>query len=92
MYAGGDDILAEVRGEAHLAGFVSAIANVWPAFCLRLFREGETELRDALLDRVTAVRHAGGLRALKSLMRMGCRAPLVEPLDEQLAGLAPPEF
>ena len=56
-----------------------------------LFRSGEAQLEDALVDRVNRVRRAGGLRALKSLLRMGCRAPLVEPADDALMGLAPAE-
>jgi dihydrodipicolinate synthase/N-acetylneuraminate lyase len=91
VYAGGDRILAEAPQIRQLAGFISAIANAWPSFCLRLFRDSEHQLEDALLDRVNRVGHAGGLRALKSLLRMGCRAPLVEPPDEALMGLAPAE-
>lgn len=91
IYAGGDRIMSEASRMPALGGFVSTIANAWPSFCLRLFREGERQLDDALLDRVNRVRHAGGLRALKSMLRMGCRAPLIEPEDERLMGLAPAE-
>ena len=91
IFAAGDRLLAQAPKMAELGGFVSAIANVWPSFCLRLFRSGEAQLEDALVDRVNRVRRAGGLRALKSLLRMGCRAPLVEPADDVLMGLAPAE-
>ena len=73
-----------------LGGFVSAIANVWPSFCLRLFRSGESQLEDALVDRCNRIRATGGLRALKALLRMGCRAPLIEQIDQrrECGGLA----
>jgi 4-hydroxy-tetrahydrodipicolinate synthase len=91
VYASGDRMLAQAPRMPALAGFVSSIANAWPSFCLRLFRSGEQQLEDALVERVNRVRRAGGLRALKSLLRMGCRAPLVEPADDTLIGLAPAE-
>ena len=91
VFAGGDRLLASAPKIPGLGGFVSGIANAWPSFCLRLFRSGEQQLEDALVDRVNGVRRAGGLRALKSLLRMGCRAPLGEPADEALVGLPPAE-
>jgi 4-hydroxy-tetrahydrodipicolinate synthase len=91
ILAGGDRMLALAPRIAGLGGFVSSIANVWPSFCLRLFRSGESQLEDALIDRVNRIRGAGGLRALKALLRMGCRSPLIEPLDAELIGLPPAE-
>lgn len=91
VLASGDRLMGSITSVPDLGGFVSTIANAWPAFCLRLFREGEEQLQDALIDRVNRVRRAGGLRALKSLMRMGCRAPLIEPPDAALLGLPPAE-
>lgn len=90
VWASDDRIMASARREAGLAGFVSVLANAWPAFCLRLWR-GEEDLEPALVDRAVKIRRAGGLRALKSLVRMGCRSPLLEPADEQLMGLPTPE-
>jgi dihydrodipicolinate synthase/N-acetylneuraminate lyase len=92
IYAGGDSALTQMRQIPQLAGFVSAIGNVWPSLCLRIYRKGETHLEDALVERVNRVRRAGGLRALKALLRMGCRMPLPEPSDGQLEGLPPAEF
>ena len=63
---------------------------MWPGFCLRVWR-GDATLGRAVVERYAKVQQAGGLRALKSLMRMGCRPPLVAPADEQLVGLPPPE-
>lgn len=87
ILAGGDRLLATAARTPDLGGFVSEIANAWPAFCLRLFRSRESQLEVALVDRVNGLQQAGGLRALKSLLRMGCRAPLIEPPDDALAGL-----
>lgn len=91
VLVGGDRMLAALPAIPSAGGFVSDIANAWPSFCLRMFRSRETELDVALVDRVNRVRRAGGLRALKSLLRMGCRAPLGEPEDEALVGLPPAE-
>jgi 4-hydroxy-tetrahydrodipicolinate synthase len=91
VLASGDRAIGIAPRIPHLGGFISSIANVWPSFCLRLFRSGESQLEDALIERVNRIRAAGGLRALKALLRMGCRAPLIEPLDAELIGLPPAE-
>ncbi|MEZ4237620.1 MAG: dihydrodipicolinate synthase family protein [Myxococcota bacterium] len=91
VLAGGDRMLAAAPRIPNLGGFISSIANVWPSFCLRLFRSGESQLEDALVERVNRIHAAGGLRALKALLRMGCRPPLIEPLDAELIGLPPAE-
>ena len=92
VYAGGDMILGAARQVPQLAGFISALGNVWPSLCLRLFRDGELQLESAVVERANRIRRAGGLRAMKSLLRMGHRAPLIEPTPEQLEGLPPAEF
>jgi len=74
-----------------LNGVVSTIANVWPAFCLRIAKERDADLSDALADRVHRIQRAGGIRAMKALLHMGCRSPLLEPPDEALVGLPPAE-
>jgi 4-hydroxy-tetrahydrodipicolinate synthase len=91
----GEVWVADDRGLARprphgVAGFVSVLANVWPTFCLRVWR-GEKGLEQAVVERFAKVEQAGGVRALKSLLRMGCRAPLVAPADARLLGLAPPD-
>lgn len=91
VFASDDRILARARRIRTLGGFVSAIGNVWPSFCARVYRKGESQLDDALADRVARLRKAGGIRAMKSLLRMGCRGPLVAPPDEALEGLPPTE-
>lgn len=90
IWAADDRGLVGLQGIEGLAGFVSVLANVWPGFCLRVWR-GDATLGRAVVERHAKVQQAGGLRALKSLMRMGCRPPLVAPADEQLVGLPPPE-
>lgn len=92
VFAGGDAILAKARQLPALAGFISGLGNVWPSLCVRIYKQGELQLESALIDRANRVRKAGGLRALKSLLRMGCRMPMPEPPDEALEGLPPPEM
>ncbi|MCA9493500.1 MAG: dihydrodipicolinate synthase family protein [Myxococcales bacterium] len=91
IWAKGDAVLPTAARSTQLAGFVSVIANVWPSFCMRLFRSGEHQLEVALVERLNRVERAGGIRALKALTRMGCRAPMIEPADELLMGLPPAE-
>jgi 4-hydroxy-tetrahydrodipicolinate synthase len=92
VFAGGDAILGQVRQIPQLAGFVSAIGNVWPNLCLRIYRQGEAQLEEALVERANRVRRSGGLRALKRLLDMGCRMPMPEPEPTQMEGLPPPEY
>jgi dihydrodipicolinate synthase/N-acetylneuraminate lyase len=86
VWAANDRAMETIRPIEGLAGFVSVLANAWPSFCVRVW-SGETELAPALVERAVKVEQAGGLRALKSLLRMGCRAPMIEPNDDALAGL-----
>ena len=86
IFAGGDRILGEAGRMKHIAGFISALGNVWPSFCMRVYR-GERQLEDALIDRVNELRRAGGIPAMKALTRMGCRSPLLAPRRELLRGL-----
>ncbi len=91
LLVSGDRLLPRVLHEAWPVSFVSILGNAWPSFCLRLARQGETQLEEAMVDRAQRVARAGGLRALKSLLRMGARPPLPEPPDEALMGLPPVE-
>lgn len=91
VFAGGEAVLPEVPSLPQLAGFISALGNAWPSLCLRVFR-GETQLRDALAERTVRVQQAGGFRALKALLGMGCRAPFRAPSPEILADLPPAEL
>ncbi len=92
VFAGRDRILGEAAQLTNAAGFISSLGNVWPEFCLRVFKRRETQLEEALLHRVTSVRRAGGIRALKKVLGMACRAPLVEPSDEAVSQLPSPEL
>ena len=76
VWAGGDRILGKAHRVPGLAGFISGLGNVWPSFCKRVLGGEEPQLEDALIDRCVKVRNAGGLRAMKGLVGMGCRAPL----------------
>ncbi len=86
VWAADDRGLVDLQGLTGLAGFVSVLANAWPGFCLRVWR-GDRDLGRAVMERHAKVEQAGGVRALKSLMRMGCRSPLVTPPDGRLMGL-----
>lgn len=92
VFAGGDRLLLQLRRLHTCGGLVSEMGNVWPQFCMRLFRKGEDQLEEALADRVARLRQAGGLRAIKALLGMGCRGPLLAPHPEELMGLPPGEM
>ncbi|MBX2800323.1 MAG: dihydrodipicolinate synthase family protein [Myxococcales bacterium] len=87
IVACGDALLSRVGDVAGVPGFVSTLANAWPSLCLRLFREREGQLEEGMAERVNRVRDAGGIRALKAVLRMGCRAPLLPPSDDVLTTL-----
>ena len=67
------------------------VADVWGRERLGGYDWGEGQLEEALVSRVNQLRRAGGVRALKGLLRMGCRAPLYAPERAELEGLPPPE-
>jgi dihydrodipicolinate synthase/N-acetylneuraminate lyase len=90
VLAGGDALLGQVAEITKLGGFVSQLANVWPAFCKRVF-EGEEHLQEALTSRIHRMGKAGGVPALKALANMGCRMPLSQPSGKLLTGLPPAE-
>lgn len=91
IFAGGDRLTADAPQVRFLGGFVSALANLWPAFCVRLLKQREEQLRSALLERATAIEEAGGLRAIKAELGMGFRAPLLAPPFEKLERIPPRE-
>ncbi len=91
VWAAGDRVLARTRQIDGCAGMISLLANAWPQFCRRVF-EGDAALDEALVDRVNRVRAAGGLRAIKSLLRMGCRLPLPAPDRTLVEALPAPEL
>ena len=90
VYASRDRLLGEAQTIEQCAGFVSVLANAWPSFCTRVFR-GDDNLNEALVERVNRTRAAGGVPALKGLLRMGCRAPLTAVDPTRLERLPPSE-
>lgn len=80
ILASGDRLLIQSGSMEGLGGVVSTLANAWPSLALRI-HQGEIQLADALMNRTHEVKRAGGLRALKGVLGMGCRWPLpaVEP-------------
>lgn len=91
IWGGGDAMLSQIRQLGPIAGFISAAGNVWPKFLQRLYRDKEVQLSEALHERMNRLRRAGGLRAMKGLLRMGCRMPLGDVGPEMLVDLPPPE-
>ena len=72
-----------VVGERFLGGFVSALGNLWPDFCLRIFKGREEQLGEALLDRVNQARagltvrpRASTVGRRRSMCPMRCRGPV----------------
>ena len=92
IFVGNDRIMRQAAGLATTGGFVSEIANVWPSFCRRIYKDGDTQLDEALNDRVGRLTRAGGFRAMKALLNMGCRLPLPEPEREAWEALPPAEM
>lgn len=87
VWAGGDHVLPEARGIPGIAGFISAAGNVWPSLCVRIWKKGEVQLAEALVERVSRLHEAGGLRAMKALLGMKGRMPLPEADAPRLEGL-----
>lgn len=83
VFGGGDRILGEAATVPGLAGFISAMGNAWPELCMRIFKHGETERIHALMDHYAAIKRAGGVPALKTALRMGCRMPMVSTHSHQ---------
>ncbi|MCO4743353.1 MAG: dihydrodipicolinate synthase family protein [Proteobacteria bacterium] len=89
IFASGDRVLLQASRLAGIGGVISTLVNAWPTLVTRV-HNGETQLADALLERITSVRRAGGLRALKGVLDMGCRWPL-PPVDRSLLSGLPPK-
>lgn len=90
IFASGDRVLIQASRLEGVGGVVSSLANAWPSLVLRI-HQGELQLADALMERIHLVKRAGGLRALKGLLDMGCRWPLPPVEKEALEGLPPKE-
>jgi len=90
VWCADDGVLAQARSMPGLAGAVSEVANVWPAFTRRLW-DGDDQLDAAMLERHVRLQRSGGLRAMKSLVGLGCRSPMVEPPEDALVDLPPAE-
>lgn len=91
VYAANDRILRDASTTRFLGGLVSSLVNLYPSFVRRLLDGDDQALDDALIQRLNALERAGGLRATKSLLRMGHRSPMVPPDYEAMGDLPPPE-
>jgi len=92
IFVGNDRIMSQASAMPTAGGFVSEIANIWPGFCKRIYRDREQQLEDALHERIGALTRAGGLRAMKAMLGMGCRRPLPAPDRAQWEGLPESEM
>ncbi|MEO0604090.1 MAG: hypothetical protein AAF211_21815, partial [Myxococcota bacterium] len=92
VMAGGDDLLPDLLEVPGLHAFVSILANLWPAFVLQLVRDRDAAMGQAWVERAQRVRAAGGLGAVKSLLSMGCRGPVLAAPDDALRGLPAAEM
>lgn len=90
VYAGGGAVLPHVHRIEGLAGFISALGNAWPRLCLRSF-SGDEAAREGVLSRGSAVSAAGGFRAMKAVLGIGCRAPFPAPSPAYMADVPPAE-
>ncbi|MEN0062583.1 MAG: dihydrodipicolinate synthase family protein [Myxococcota bacterium] len=87
VLAGSDPDLPELLNLNGVQAFVSILTNLWPAFGLQLFRDRDATIGQAWIERADRIRTAGGLGAVKTLLRMGCRGPVHEVPEERLEGL-----
>ena len=92
VFVGNDRTMSQSASLATTGGFVSEIANVWPNFCRRIYKAREHQLEDALNDRIGDLGRAGGLRAMKAMLNMGCRLPMPAPQRADWEGLPAAEM
>lgn len=91
IWAAGDGV-ARHHDTAGLAGIVSRAANAYPELASRLYRARDTSVLDAVTQRARLIARAGGVPALKRLLCMNARLPLVGIEDEAFVRLPPSSF
>jgi 4-hydroxy-tetrahydrodipicolinate synthase len=91
LLAADDRLLVKIRDLHQVRAFVSTLANAWPSLCLRAF-QGDADAGATMLDLALAVDAAGGLPALKAVLRMGCRMPLPAAPLASIAGMPASEY
>lgn len=92
VLVGGDATLPELVDLQGTRAFVSILSNLWPAFGLGLVRDRDPTVGRAWVERAEQVRAAGGLGAVKAMLGMGCRSPVLGPPGERLNGLPAAEM
>lgn len=81
--------VAEIDG---LAGVVSRLANVYPDLAVRLFEEGDKGVAEAVSQRLQQLTRAGGIGAMKRLLGMQARLPIVGADEAEMMRLPPTGF
>ncbi len=89
VWCGDDRVLARVVRLRGVGGVVSLIANAWPSLVARALADPAVDV--ALRERAVAVERAGGVFAIKAMLRMGGRAPFDGVTSTSFAGLPEPE-
>jgi 4-hydroxy-tetrahydrodipicolinate synthase len=89
-------ITGEGTSHAHdlrgAAGFVSRVANVYPELAARLYSARDGAVLDAVSQRARGVARAGGVPALKRLLGVHARLPVVGVDETELSRLPPSTF
>jgi 4-hydroxy-tetrahydrodipicolinate synthase len=91
VWAAGDGV-ARHHDTLGLAGVVSRVANAYPELAARLYLEHDTTVLDAVTQRARLLARAGGVPALKRLLCMNARLPLVGVEDEAFVRLPQSSF
>lgn len=91
VWAFADDA-AGVEGLAGLAGVISRIANCYPQLAARHFKLREPDVADAVPLRARMIQRAGGLPAMKRLLGLHARLPVVGVDEAELSRLPPVAF
>jgi 4-hydroxy-tetrahydrodipicolinate synthase len=83
VWAAGDE-RSDLSGITELGGHISLVANAWPSLAVRMYKHRDASVFDAIAARALAVQRAGGIPAIKRVLGMTGRLPLV--------GVEEPEF
>lgn len=92
LWAADDAVLPALADTPGLVGCLSELANLYPELARRLFRGGEEGLAAAWSDRARIVERAGGIPAMKRLLGVGARIPVIGADEAVLRQLPAPSF
>ena len=87
VIAGNDTTLPDAATLPELVASTTRLGNAWPTLCASIHGGRARERVGAFRTRLRAVERAGGIRALKAVLDMPCRLPLVAVEPDRIAGL-----